>query len=778
MDQVDQKVEQWKARLLDLSRRNRLLHFQPGRTTHLKLVHPKPTALYDHIVIHGRSLTFYDTQPRDASAAEQPLLLPIDEGGENSSDDELGTFALPAPIRPDHVQVEADLAKLEGLLYRLRLRARTALQEQGVHVLFVALGFLEWLEADASTEITRSPLLLVPVDLERENLFSPYRLVPSGEDAVLNPTIVQKLQMDFGLKLEPGEEGWPSLQALLDWVLDQVGRRRGWHVVPDAYLGLFSFLKLSMYQDLAANGKRLAEHSLVRALAGDRGALAPPPAGLPAADELDHRVPPEDTFHILDADSSQWEAIEAAKAGLSFVLEGPPGTGKSQTIANIIAECLARGKRVLFVSEKMAALEVVYKRLAACGLADFCLEAHSHKANKREIIKQLQQALEVPKAQRSPDGFVLEDYAELRQRLNDYVRALHAEVQPLGISAYDAHGEVASRDGAPELVFTLPEPWTITPTRLNAWCRLVEDLQRVADILLDAPAHPWHGCLVHEYSLQMQDEIATHLALAHTLLGQLQQQSLALCSAMGLPPISTVADCRWLASTLPLIRATPYPPASWLTGADLEQLKGEARTLAAGAERYRNDRAGLLSLYHESLFDLDLAAMRSQLGEDTAGARAVFKEGSRGEDHGGEQALQHRVLVADALREATQALRVLAELGPPLAARSGLATPSTLIEAKDAAAVFEAALAVPQPTSSWFERSQLARLQSLMDEARAYYETDINDAPSLLAEYQPEVLSAEALALGERFATTYAKIFRHLRPGYWRDRGRLRALHR
>ena len=106
---------------------------------------------------------------------------------------------------------------------------------------------------------------------------------------------------------------------------------------------------------------------------------------------MDARILPQDTYQTRDADSSQQEAIAAAKRGVSFVLQGPPGTGKSQTIANIIAECLSDGKRVLFVSEKMAALKVVYDRLREDGVSEFCLQAHSEQANKREVVQELGQ---------------------------------------------------------------------------------------------------------------------------------------------------------------------------------------------------------------------------------------------------------------------------------------------------------------------------------------------------------------------------------------------------
>src|SRR5262249_36749662 len=151
----------------------------------------------------------------------------------------------------------------------------------------------------------------------------------------------------------------------------------GWKLERGAIVSLFSFYKGVIFQDLGDNAERVKSHPLVQALAG-----VPTPfkrAQLPAENDLDRVENPTQTFHILDADGSQRICLEAAVRGESFVLIGPPGTGKSQTIANLIADRIAQGKRILFVSEKMAALEVVFQRLRRVGLGDFCLELHSHK---------------------------------------------------------------------------------------------------------------------------------------------------------------------------------------------------------------------------------------------------------------------------------------------------------------------------------------------------------------------------------------------------------------
>src|SRR5262249_43783001 len=216
-----------------------------------------------------------------------------------------------------------------------------------------------------------------------------------------------------------------------------------WGVVESAALGVFNFQKLAMWEDLGRHRDPVESHPPCRAIAGDSTVSLGPPGALPVAADLDRLIPPEAVSHILDADSSQHEAIEAVKRGAHVVIDGPPGTGKSQTIANIIAEGLAAGKTVLFASEKTAALDVVKRRLDKCGLGDFCLELHSHKANKKAVVAELGRCLELTPTGMPDTAAKLRQLADDRRTLNEFVAELHAVRQPLGWSAFRVHGELA-----------------------------------------------------------------------------------------------------------------------------------------------------------------------------------------------------------------------------------------------------------------------------------------------------------------------------------------------
>ncbi|MBC8075291.1 MAG: DUF4011 domain-containing protein [Chloroflexales bacterium] len=378
-----QQIDAWKARLLDLSRRNRMLHTRPGVGGTVALSYPDALRLFDALVRRRRRLTF-----ATPLTLEERLAVLRWDAPATGATVRLDTIAAPLP---KDGQLATDLlpADQERALYTLRLRSRTALGEGGVNVLFVALGFLEWFDRDAPELVMRSPLLLVPVELLREKGGDEYALRLLDDELALNPTLAHKLRQDYGIALPalPDDDAI-QLDQLFATIGELVARHDGWRVQPECTLGLFSFLKLMLYHDLERAAEIAATHPVLSLLTGE-GKTAEGTAGdnilQPSAfslQPLDER-PPEQCYQILDADASQSEAIEAARGGASFVLQGPPGTGKSQTIANIIAECLAQHKRVLFVSEKMAALDVVYERLRQCGLAEFCLEAHSHKASKR-----------------------------------------------------------------------------------------------------------------------------------------------------------------------------------------------------------------------------------------------------------------------------------------------------------------------------------------------------------------------------------------------------------
>lgn len=384
---IEKKIELWKGKLLDISLRNRLINFKDGGASSLKLSLKDPKAFYDDF-ISGTGRFYF---AKSSSADQKPGVL-----------------------RTQHS--DADTYRR---LYSIYLASSESLSEQGVNTLYLAFGCLEYESIDSAGDSTRrkgkgragashqpgqlqldnsavgssirAPLILVPVKIERRKEAArdkhPFSITFLDDDIHINPALRQKLLLQNGIDIDFPFE---TLDEYLNKLSTEV-KKYGWRVTSDeVYLGIFSFQKLSLYRDLELNRERILKHPVVRALAGDTSALHYQPPESIDVDTLD----PKESFFVLDADSSQQEAIIAARKGLSFVLQGPPGTGKSQTIANIIAQQLADGKKVLFVSEKMAALEVVKKRLDSTGIGTYLLEMHNaDTAGKKWVLEQFEKAL-------------------------------------------------------------------------------------------------------------------------------------------------------------------------------------------------------------------------------------------------------------------------------------------------------------------------------------------------------------------------------------------------
>ena len=353
-------------------------------------------------------------------------------------------------LKEHHILSEYTDRKLAAHLLKLDRTANESEQEHGVSTLFVAFGFLKWFESQDSEEPIFSPLILAPVQLSRDGIEAPWKLTFDDEYAATNPCLRELMVRDYRIQLPlanldaEGVESITDLSVYLEKVKISIQDMPGWEVTQAVGIGNFNFQKLAMWEDLGRNRARISSHPHCLAIAGNGGSMASEEKDPIPARELDSKVHPKETNQILTADSSQQEAIERVKRGANMVIDGPPGTGKSQTIANIIAELIALGKNILFVSEKTAALEVVKKRLDERGLGDFCLELHSNKANKKDVLENLRKTMEMPREKYKDFSADQELLFSNRAKLNNYVRILHEKKAPLDLSPYEIHGYISS----------------------------------------------------------------------------------------------------------------------------------------------------------------------------------------------------------------------------------------------------------------------------------------------------------------------------------------------
>ncbi|MCL2460478.1 MAG: DUF4011 domain-containing protein, partial [Euryarchaeota archaeon] len=398
---------------------------------------------------------------------------------------------------------------IQKTLQNLKQKTRTFTEEKGLHALHLTFCFLCWREDGDHGQECRSPLLLVPVQLSQENFFSPFVLSRHDDEIVSNYVLAQKLLHEFNIKLPEynNETGWSEYIDSVQKICAPTQPR--WYVSYDVELSLYSFLKINMYQDVERNANTIKQHPIIRTLIGDITAISNDKIDF---DGFDHdTVEPKDTFSVVDADSSQQDAILLAKRGVSFVLQGPPGTGKSQTITNIIAELLSDGKRVLFVSEKMAALEVVYKRLSRTGLSDFCLALHSHNAKRREVLEQLERSLKLAKNSATLSEEAFNHLFQLkyhRKQLNDYSHELHTVIQPLGRTIYYANGRIAALGDGPDISYTQKDADTFTRSDLAKHLSLLEDLSRIIAESGYQRDNPWLGCTITNLTNQFRQQFS------------------------------------------------------------------------------------------------------------------------------------------------------------------------------------------------------------------------------------------------------------------------------
>lgn len=448
------KLSSSRKDLLDIGLRNSMISFSATAKS-LMVVDELPEEVLKILYRQGKSMTFSpmsekrlrqvaNTQSVEDQAAvaqdDSTLELLHELEGVNWSTSEESDGSLGSTRRHTDTKLQTALTeeRLFLSLLKIHTEARTYIQEQGVNVLFLALGFLHWYEADAAEKHRKAPLLLVPVDLKRSGAKDAFHLEYTGDDLIQNLSLAARLKTDFSLELpkytadaSAEADEMPPLVDFFTAVKDLVSKQKRWKVAPEEiHLGFFSFGKFLMFNDLDPSvwpdDKQPSNHPVLGRLLG-AGFGEETPAVAEGV-HLDSVIEPGEVRFVRDADSSQTLAILEARAGSNLVIQGPPGTGKSQTITNIIAEFLGNGKTVLFVAEKMAALEVVKRRLDESHLGDAALELHSHKATKQSVLKELARTLDQGKPQTSDGSDEIETLREVRNELNAYCAAVNAAV--------------------------------------------------------------------------------------------------------------------------------------------------------------------------------------------------------------------------------------------------------------------------------------------------------------------------------------------------------------
>lgn len=526
------RLARWQRKLLDLSLRNALLNFKQGKKA-LQLDVAAPTL--EDALAEGQTLKLLPSP--ELMQGRDPRSQQLHEA--RSLEDLHKAHAADA-LKRREVFIRLEEKELEGRLVDLYRGARNALQEGGANTLFLALGFLVWTRPDKPEHRVKAPLILLPVTLDRKSARSGFSIRAHDEEPRFNPTLVEMMRQDFQLELGvpqgdlPRDESGLDISGIWKRVRAAIKDIRGWEVSEDVVLSMFSFAKYLMWKDLAERAEDLRKSPVVAHLIDTPRESYQSTVPFPDARRLDVDYTPQQVFSPLPADSSQLSAVMAAARGKDFVLIGPPGTGKSQTIANLIAQCLAEEKRVLFVAEKIAALDVVYRRLREVGLGEFCLELHSNKTRKLDVLAQLQKSWESRSEDAADWAAKAQQLSLVREQLSTYVKRLHHRHNN-GLTVYRAIGSVVGGDDIPDLRFSWSSPREHDEAALAALREIAGRLQ--ANAVAVGPQNLLAGPLAtvyrSEWSARWQQEMVRAAQRLDEACDRLSAASFQFCEQLG-----------------------------------------------------------------------------------------------------------------------------------------------------------------------------------------------------------------------------------------------------
>lgn len=602
MQVIDTKIESWEKKLLDMGKRNRLLYFKETKRSNINILTPGIEDLYRVIVSEEKTLSF--SYPVETDFIESNIF-------EENEEKRIPNIRV---IEGD-LTTNQTITEQQRTLKSLRNKAKTAIEEQGINVLYLGFGFLNWKESINSRESFVSPIILVPVTLTIQSLTSPYKIQVHDDEIVLNPTLKYKMENDFNIT-------FPDFDSESDNIVEYLDKIKllltdyNWTIETKVSLALFSFLKINMYMDLHQRADILKNNFAIKALCGELDELPNIPEELNdyEHDKVDR---PIDVFQTVDADSSQQDAIVLSKKGVSFVLQGPPGTGKSQTITNIISEALADGKKVLFVSEKMAALEVVYNRLSKVGLGDFCLTLHNHKANKKEILRHLSDTFDMDRIKlRDEVLYELEVLQKERQALNDYASELHEIVLPMEKSIYQVNGILAKLKDVPNIIFDFENIGDVSAKDFRNYEYLLERFSKtVGKLSEEYDDNVWKGSNVTQVTHELRQDIERKATIIITAIEKFNVDLKIVFDTLDLKNTVAYGDLENIRKLLIVCLNAHKVPKEWFEKGDMKSISDMVIELSTQQNNHNHCVEFVDKHFGESVYEVDVTGMDDKLTE-------------------------------------------------------------------------------------------------------------------------------------------------------------------
>ena len=616
---LQQRIDTARKDLLDLSLRNSLLNCQVPKARGIEVVDESSREVFRLLVREKKSMAFVpdttqDKAPRIGDGEDGSVLPPVwlETIPEDTTDARKYTDL--------KLQTHYSTTALQRRLLKTHNDARTSVEEQGVNILYLALGLLEWYEADSSQLPRRAPLLLLPVELTRSDIRTAFQLRYTEDELGENLSLSTKLQADFGVRLPtlPDADDL-DVDAFFAEVAQTVKVQSRWRVVPQAImLNFFSFNKFLLYKDLDAASwppnQQPAEHPILRAVFG--AGFPGVPTQLQAGETLDTHPVAVKVQTVLDADSSQALTLVDARSGQTMVIQGPPGTGKSQTITNLIADALGQGKTVLFVAEKMDALDVVKRRLDGVGLGRACLELHSHTVNKKTVLGELFKTLNTAQPTLATGEEDIVQLAETRARLNAYCTAVGSPIGASGETPQTIFGKMltvtdAKPQSLPSIKNSAMENWSKGDYTRNL--ALVEEVGGLVDRLGSFAATPFYGSKRTRLLPSEREQTQNVCTAALTTVARLEEIARRLAEPLGLPQPADTDGIERLASLAQRVLMAPplagiaVASPDWLNRAsDIYILLTTGAALTALYQQYS-------TVFRPEAWQQDVSALRQTL---------------------------------------------------------------------------------------------------------------------------------------------------------------------
>lgn len=604
VNQIDiSKKQLWERKLLDLTLRNNLLSLRITKNT-IQLIFTQLHKLEDSLALG----TEYQILPKPTD---------WDNPHRNAGVYQSINLADPVADLIDHEFTQKRLRsylsenELNASLTHLYRSSRLSLEENGANTLYISMGMLKWYETPESERPRYAPILLMPVEIIRKSSQKGYVIRTREEETMMNITLLEMLRQDFsidigGLENLPKDESGVDLKMVFNIIRQSIMTKPKWDVEEQIFLGTFSFSKFIMWNDIHRNSEKLSENKIVASLISGKiewNTQEESADGI-SFDEKHH---PATIVLPISADSSQLAAIAESVTDKSFVLHGPPGTGKSQTITNIISNALYNGKKVLFVAEKMAALTVVRDRLEKIGLGPFCLELHSNKSKKSSVLEQLKRTTGITRVS-SPENFRTEAQRLhlLRNELNAYVLALHKKYT-FGFSVFDCFSTDAQLKAIPdEVKFTSHALETLSKTDITGWNDIVEELQAAGSLLPHPHNHPLQAVNTRIYSQQLKADAKEILYKYLQALKKYRANCNSLCTKQHIDtPITTEQQLDALNTIARLLLILPDTPSALFSTDKVEQILNQVMGVCEHGIKRDQLRDELLKGFQKSILSFN-----------------------------------------------------------------------------------------------------------------------------------------------------------------------------